>query len=286
VQESSASFRRHGQRGTLSSKAGTRSLDYAERWFHDGLAVCRPPAFHESIEVNMARMRDLIQSCREHGTRITYTHIFVRATALALAANPDLHAMICGSKVCSSAQVDIAVSIDSGSALAPVLIIEQAHAKRLAVIAAEFNDQIPQVYEQHQKMISILRRWGWLVPLSFLRRRLLRLLYHSFDFRRKGSGTFQVSTAPGVDSFATPLFNASGILTAGKVRDRVIAVSGSPAVRPTVILTCSADHRLWNGQSCQRFLLAVQEILEGEQLHREVAGQLPGLRSSEQEIRI
>ena len=233
----------------------------------------------------MTRMRELIQTCRERGVRITYTHIFVRAAALALAANPDLHAMICGSKVCYSAEVDIALSIDANSALAPVLVIEGAESKPLPAIAREVKDRIPQIQEQHRKMISLLQRWGWLIPFSLLRRRLLLLLYHSFDFRRKGSGTFQVSTAAGVDSFATPLFNASGILTAGKVRERVIAISGSAVICPTVILTCSADHRLWNGQSCQRFLLSVQTILEGEQLQFELAGQLSELPSSQQEIR-
>jgi pyruvate/2-oxoglutarate dehydrogenase complex dihydrolipoamide acyltransferase (E2) component len=233
----------------------------------------------------MTRMRELIQTCRERGLRITFTHIFVRAAALALAANADLHAMICGSKVCYSTQVDIALSVDASSALAPVLVIEEAQSKPLAVIAREIRNRIPQVQEQHRKMISMLQRWGWLIPFGFLRRRLLMLLYHSFDFRRKGSGTFQVSTASGVDSFTTPLFNATGILTAGAVRDRVIAANGSAVVCPTVILTCSADHRLWNGQACQRFLLSVQKILEGEQLQHEVAGQLSELLSSEQEIR-
>lgn len=251
----------------------TRSLDSAERWFHDGLAVCRPPAFHESVEVNMARMKALIQSFRERGTRITYAHIFVRAAALALAANPDLHIMICGSKVHYAARVDIALSVDAGSAFAPVLVIEGAESKSLPAISAEIMKGIPQVQQEHRKMISLLRRWGWLVPLSFLRRKLLRMLHRSVRFHRRGSGTFQVSMFPGADSAATPLFNASGILTAGRVRERVIPVEGCAVISPTVILTCSADHRLWSGKDVQRFLLSVQNFLESEQGESELVGE-------------
>jgi pyruvate/2-oxoglutarate dehydrogenase complex dihydrolipoamide acyltransferase (E2) component len=223
--------------------------------------------------VPLARMKALIQTFRQRGVRITYTHIFVRAAALALAANPDLHTMICGPRVHRLTRVDIALSIDAESALAPVLVIEGAESKSLCAISAEIAKRVPQVPEEHRKMISLLKRWGWLVPLSFLRQSLLRLLYRSVRFRRKGSGTFQVSIVFGVDSFSTPLFNASGILTAGRVRERVIPVEGSAVISPTVILTCSADHRLWSGKDGQRFLLSVQNFLESEQRETELLGE-------------
>ncbi len=246
----------------MSSRPHTRSLDHAERWFNDGFAVCRPPSFHESIEVNMTKMSALIQEFRLRGVRITFTQIFVRAAALALRANPALHSMICGAKMYSPTQVDIALSVDADTPLAPVLIIENAENKSLPAIAAEIAEKTPLVQAEHRKMISVLQHWGWLVPSGFLRRQFLRLFYRSFRFRRKGSGTFQVSVIGGVDYAATSAFNGCGVLFAGKVRERAIAVDGKVAICPTVILTCSADHRIWSGCSAARFLQAVKAILE------------------------
>jgi pyruvate/2-oxoglutarate dehydrogenase complex dihydrolipoamide acyltransferase (E2) component len=254
----------------LNTRPETKSLDYADRWFNDGLALCRPPSFHESIEVNMTKMEDLIRDARDRGMRVTYAHIFVRAAALALKAHPTFQAMLCGGKIYNPGRVDIALSVDAGTVLAPVLIVEDAETKSLPAVANEVLEKIPKVQAEHHKMISLLQSWGWIIPSGFLRRRILRLMYRSFSFRRKGSGTFQVSVVSGVDSMATSSFNGCAVLCAGSVRERAIAVDGRVVVCPTAILTCSADHRLWSGRTGQNFLLAVKELLEGDRLQQEL----------------
>lgn len=178
--------------------------------------------------------------------------------------------MVCGRKVHRPTEVDIALSVNAETSVTPVLVIESASRKSLAAIVDEVISRVPVIQAQHEKMLMSLKRWGWLFPFGFMRRGLLRLLFRFFEFRRKGSGTFQVSIMPGVDTFTTSMFNTCGILTAGKVRDRVIASGGVPLVRPTVHLTCSADHRVWNGGDCQTFLLAVQEVLVNGSLEREL----------------
>ena len=247
-----------------------RTLDYSERWFRDGLALCHPPAFSQSLEVDVSQVRDLIKRARERGLRLTYAHAFVRAVAVALSANPKLHVMVCGNKIYQPADVDIALSVKSETSIAPVLVVESADSKNLAAIAGEVMARLPDVQEEHQKMLAVLKRWGWAIPFSFARRGLLRFLYRFFEFRRKGCGTFQVSIVPEVDTLTTSMFNTCGILTAGKVKERVVAVDGASVVRPTVHLTCSADHRVWNGVDCQTFLLAVQDVLTNGSLEREL----------------
>ena len=247
-----------------------RTLDYSEQWFRDGLALCRPPAFSESLEVDVSQVRELILRTRRDGLHLTYAHVLIRAVALALSSNPGLHAMVCGSKIHYPSRVDIALSINAETAIAPVLVIESAADKSLTAIADEVIHRVPVIQEEHRKMLAVLKRWGWLVPFSFMRRRLLVFLYRFFEFRRKGSGTFQVSIMSEVDTFETPMFNTCAILTAGKVRERVVAVGGTPAVRPTIHLTCSADHRVWNGRDCQTFLLAVQTVLGNGSLDGEI----------------
>lgn len=246
-----------------------RRLTYGERWLHDGLLVCAPPAFHESIEVDVSHLKEMLAAAREDGFRLTYTHILVRAAALALAANPSLNSALAGNRIHYPSGVDIALSIGAETPVAPLLVLEGVDRKPLPVIAEEIARRMDEARESHRKLLSRLDAWGWMLPFSFLRRAFLRLSFRSFGFRRKGAGTFQVSIVPGVDQCATAHFSTTAILVAGEVKNRVIAVNGQPAVRPTVFLTCSADHRVWNGHHCQIFLQAVCDVLAGSQLEKE-----------------
>ncbi len=247
-----------------------RKLDYAERWLRDGFALCRPPAFSQSLEVDMTRAKMLLDSARHRGIRLTYTHLIVRAVAMVLEANPDLHVMVCGNALHRPAQVDIGLSVAGDAFMAAVLIIQDAGRKKLGEIAAEIVSRAPEARDADRKLLSAVRKWGWIIPFGFLRRALLRFLRSFFEFRRRASGTFQVSIVPGVDRFETPLFNTSAILTAGAVRERLVAVDGGPRALPTVHLTCSADHRVWDGTKCQTFLLGVRGILESGELESEL----------------
>ncbi len=218
----------------------------------------------------MTEIKRLIDAARERGIRLTYAHVLVRASALILAAHPDLHVMVCGNKAYRPAHVDVALSVAGETFLAPVLIVEGADQKDLPAIADEIVRRTPEVREKDRKMLRTLRRWGWLLPWGVLRRGLLRTMNRFFELRRKGSGTFQVSLVPGVEAAATPIFNTTAILTAGRVADRVIAAGGIPVVRPTMNLTCSADHRVWDGGAGQKFLVALRELLEAGSLANEL----------------
>jgi hypothetical protein len=90
---------------------------------------------------------------------------------------------------------------------------------------------------------------------------LLRLLFTSARFRRKGAGTFQVSTVP-LDWALSSAFSTTGVLIAGQTRSRVVVVDGKPAVRPIMTLTLSGDHGVWDGRATARFLTAVKSELE------------------------
>lgn len=247
----------------------SRKLDWAERWVRDGLELSKPPAFFESLQVDMMEACALIERAREQGVRLTYAAILVRAAALALAANPDLHVLVCGSRLYSPWRVDVAVSIAPNGSLSPVMVLEGANTKTLPALAAELSERVEEVRAADAKLMSGLRRWGWVLPFAILRKAVLRLMHRSLEFQRKGAGTFQVSIVPGVDQFVTPVFGGSAVLTAGRVAERVVAVSGAPVVRTTVYLACSADHRVWNGSAAERFLRSVRDILEGPELGRE-----------------
>jgi hypothetical protein len=262
-----------------TSPVNSRKLDHAERWLRDGLALCRPPAYFQTLDVDMSRMQALIGLARLRDVRITYTHIIVRAAAVALAANPDLHVLVCAGRIYSPESVDIGLSIAGETFVAPVLVVEGAERKSLGVLAEEITRRAPQVMAADHRMLQLLRRWGWLLPFGFLRRALLRMLFRIPAFRRKGSGTFQVSLVPNVDQALTPMFSASAILIAGCVRDRVVAINGKPAVRPMATLTCCADHGVWDGRAGERFLLAVRNVLETGTLESELGAASEAVRA-------
>lgn len=232
----------------------------------DGLALSTPPAFFECLQVDMTNAQALIERAREQGARITYAAILARAAALSLMANPDLHVLVCGGRIYSPERVDIAVSVAAEGPLAPVLLVESANTKTLTQLAAELASRLDEVRSAGSNTMRTLRRWGWLLPFAFLRKTMLRLLHRSFEFQRKGGGTFQLSIVPGVDYFLTPVFGGSAVLTAGRVAERVIAADGAPVVRPTIYLACSADHRVWDGSAAERFLRSVKDILESSTL--------------------
>src|ERR1700685_440139 len=139
---------------------GSRKLDWAERWVRDGLELSRPPAFFEALQVDMTHARALIERARERGIRLTYAAILVRAAALALEANPDLHVLVCGSRMYFPKRVDVAVSVSSDGSLAPVMVLESANTKTLVELASELAGRGEQVRAADAKLMSGLRRWG------------------------------------------------------------------------------------------------------------------------------
>jgi pyruvate/2-oxoglutarate dehydrogenase complex dihydrolipoamide acyltransferase (E2) component len=246
----------------------------------DGLKANQPPAFFQTLDVDMTRSVAILDAARAHGLRLTYTHLLVRAAALALSRNPDLHLVICGRTRHSPRSVDIALSVAGETSVSPVLILEAVDQKDLVTLAREIADRAPAARAEHDRMMNMLRRWGWLLPNSWLRRGFFRLMSSNLAFRRKSSGTFQVSVLREVDSFATTTFGGTGVLTAGRVRAAVVAVDGRPAVRPTMTLVCCADHAAWDGRAGERMLVTVRDILETGQLECESGA----LRSSAHKV--
>jgi pyruvate dehydrogenase E2 component (dihydrolipoamide acetyltransferase) len=80
-------------------------------------------------------------------------------------------------------------------------------------------------------------------------------------------GTFTVNNIgalnPQGGAFPTPLINwpEVAILAFGRITDRVVAVEGSPAVRPVMMLTVTADHRIIDGADVAAFTNTITEFV-------------------------
>jgi pyruvate dehydrogenase E2 component (dihydrolipoamide acetyltransferase) len=237
-------------------------VDYAERWFRDGLDEATHAGGFEMIDVDVTQAAEVIARLRLRNARVTWTHAFIRATALTLARYPELHRLVVGNRKVQPASVDIGLSVGSGATVNPVLIVEDAANKDIFLIAEEVVRRVPEVLLEGERLLQRLRRWGWILPFSVMRRGFIRFLFRRMWYRRKIGGTFQISNVPQVDVCAPMIFNTAAALGIGRVRDRVIAVNGVPEVRKMVSLTCCLDHSVWNGTACARFLTALKDILE------------------------
>ena len=240
------------------------SLDYAERWLIDSLRVLRPSFVAYQVTVDMSWALAKLEELRRAGITATPTHLLVRVVAKALAANPSLHQLLTGSRRHRPSRVDIGLSITGETFVAPVLVFEGADRKSVAEIAAEAAQRVPEVQEADRQRLRSLRKWGWLVPFGFLRRAIMRRLFANATFQQERAGTFQISTVP-VESAVTSVFVATGVLVAGQVQSRVMAIDGSATVRPAMTLTLSGDHCVWDGRAAARFLAAVKSQLESSQ---------------------
>jgi pyruvate/2-oxoglutarate dehydrogenase complex dihydrolipoamide acyltransferase (E2) component len=237
------------------------SLDCAERWLRDGLQMLRPPFSVSQATADMTHATRRLEELSRGGVHVTFAHLLVHAVAGALAANPNLQQLIVGNRRHFPERVDIRLSASGETSVAPVLVLEGADKKTVVELAEETQRRAVETRDGDQRMLQMLRRWGWLVPFEFLRLALFRALFTSRLVGRKGAGTFQVSTVP-MDWGLSSSFNTPGVLVGGQVRSRVVVVDGKPAVRPTMILTLCADHGVWDGRGASRFLANVKAALE------------------------
>jgi pyruvate/2-oxoglutarate dehydrogenase complex dihydrolipoamide acyltransferase (E2) component len=236
-------------------------LDYADRWMRDSLDILRAPFTAYEISADMTNALVRLDAFRQAGTAVSVTHLLVYAAAQALASNPGLHMLIAGNRRHRPTQVDIGLSVTGETFVAPVLIVEAADRKSVTDIADEVTRRVPEVRDADRQMLNHLRRWGRLVPFAPIRRAILRRLFSATAYRRKVAGTFQISTVP-TDRAFTSTFVAAGVLVAGPVLPRVVPVEGQAVVRPTMSLTLSGDHGVWDGRAAARLLSAIKRELE------------------------
>ena len=246
------------------------SLNFAERWLRDGLLVSQSPGFFQVIEVDMSACQTILKKLRQQGVKVTYTHLFVRATAIALKRHSTLHQLVSSSRRLYPGKIDIGLSVAGISFVAPVMVIKNAGEKSLRDIATEIINNRSYIREQENKQFAFLKKWGWIVPFGFLRRWILRFLLSKLWFRRQGVGTFQISCIPDVDIFVPFMFNTSAILGIGRVCERVLAIGGEVVVRPTVMISCCVDHKVWDGIKAAQFINELKQILELGELGEEI----------------
>lgn len=164
---------------------------------------------------------------------VTLTDLLVLLVGRALRRHPEANGRWDGGLVRSAeVNVGIAVAVDQG------LVVPVVH-------GADALDP-GQVAERRKELIGRARA-GTLRPEDV------------------AGGTFTVSNLGmyGVDAFAA-VINApqAAILSVGRVADRVVAVEGTPRVRPGLSLVLSCDHRALDGARAASFLDDLARLIE------------------------
>lgn len=191
-------------------------------------------------EVNMAPVMALREKYKEqfekthNGTRLGFMGFFVKACCEALKRFPEVNASIDGNDVVYHGYQDIGVAVSTpGGLVVPVL--RDADFMSLADVEAAIRD------------------------LG------LRAQDNKLTIDDMTGGTFTVTNGGVFGSLlSTPILNPpqTGILGMHKIQERPMAINGQVVVLPMMYLALSYDHRLIDGKTAVRFLVAVKDLIE------------------------
>jgi pyruvate dehydrogenase E2 component (dihydrolipoamide acetyltransferase) len=211
----------------LAQPAGERSSAWQTMARRMSEAWRDVPHFYLSREVDATRLNAWRDAARKRAgyEAVTHTDLLVKIAAAALAEHP---------RVNRAPDVNVGIAVATDDALV-VPVIHGADRLELRAVAERRADLVARA-----------------------RTRKLRL----DDVQ---GGTFTISNLGmfGVDAFGA-IVNApeAAILAVGRITDRVVAVDGVPAVRPTLVLTLSLDHRAIDGAIGARFLDTLVSLVE------------------------
>jgi len=180
------------------------------------------------------RERIVSQIESRHNIRITHTDLLVSVVSRILLKHPRLNASWCaeGIYVHDHVHMGVAIAVNDGVVAA---VIHSAHAASLVEIATQCRD------------IAERARAGKLRPADIT----------DATFTISNLGMYQVDQ---FSAIITP--PQAAILAVGGISDRVVAVEGKPAVRPTMTVTISCDHRVADGARAAMFLSDLTEALQ------------------------
>ena len=225
---------------TGATENGTAAIETGAIWQRMAERVAKSwqtvPHFFLVREVDASRLEAWRQAVRGRrgGEGVTHTDLLVRISAAALEEHPRVNATWREGAVVAQEEINlgIAVAIDEG------LVVP--------VIRGANRMPLPELAARRAELVEAARA-GRLAPTDVQ------------------GGTFTISNLGmyGVDAFLA-VVNApqAAILAVGRIADRVVAVDGAPAVRPTMTLAFSFDHRVVDGAGGARFVDTVAALVE------------------------
>lgn len=212
------------------------------------------------------------------GTKITVTHLFVAAVGRMLAKYPDYNVILRRNQPWKRPGVDVFVQVavkgEDGSADLSGVKVVGADQGSVIDIAEQIGKRAKKVRTGQDKDIEKAKSsLGFIPPVlvPFLMKALSTLSYDfGLDMTKLGLKPDQFGSAmvTNVGSFdiphaLVPLMPASRVpilFCLGQIHERPRVVNGQVLARPTLILTGSFDHRLFDGYQIGQMTNMVDEI--------------------------
>jgi len=195
----------------------------------------------------MWRERNKVSFEKKHGTKITFTPIFVEAIAKSIADYPLINISVEGDKIYRKLDINIgmAAALPSGNLIVPV--IKGADNLNLVGLAKTVNDLAKRARDNKLKPDEV----------------------QGGTFTLTNVGTFG-------NVMGTPIINQPqvAIMAAGAIRKKPAVLETEHgdviAIRHMMFLSLSYDHRVVDGSLGGSFLKRVSDYLEAFDLNREV----------------
>lgn len=197
------------------------------------------PHIYLSLEVDMSKVIDLRERLiplvqAQHDVKLSYNHILIKATAIALRLNPVINSSFTEEKIILKQHINIGLAVALKDGLI-VPVIKDADKKGLAFIAKETEELV-------QKAKS---------------KKLLPDEYQGGTFTITNLGMFDI------ESFCAIINQPeTAILAVGKIIKKPVVIDAEITIRPMMNLTLSCDHRAIDGAVGAKFLQNLKQILE------------------------
>jgi len=194
------------------------------------------PHFFLERELDASRLNSWRETIRQRGgyEQVTHTDLLIVVCAAALAEHPRVNATWREGSVRYQESINVGIAVATDEALI-VPVVHGADRLELKAVAQARGDLVARAREHKLRPADV------------------------------SDGTFTISNLGmfGVDTFhAIVNTPQAAILAVGRILDRIVAVDGEAAVRPTMTVSLSFDHRVVDGAEGARFLDTLAALVE------------------------
>jgi pyruvate dehydrogenase E2 component (dihydrolipoamide acetyltransferase) len=258
------------ERDVLSSAGALRSIPPARveevRWENPTAAqrvaaermtasFGNAPHFYLDVEVHadaLLELRDRLLPAveRKAAVRLTLTDLLVRIVGDALAEHPRANAFWADGRIGLHERVNVGIAVATAASTPLSTGASTGHNTNAGLVVPVLHDvdrkPLAQIAAERSALVERART-GKLSPGDLT------------------GGTFTLTNLGmyRVDSFQAILNPPqSAILAVGRIAERPVAIGGQLAVRRTVVLSLSCDHRVLDGVLGAQFLGRVAELIE------------------------
>jgi pyruvate dehydrogenase E2 component (dihydrolipoamide acetyltransferase) len=194
------------------------------------------PHFFLERDLDATRLNSWRETVRKRPgyEKVTHTDLLIVICAAALAEHPRVNATWRDGTVQHQDAINVGIAVATEDALI-VPVVQGADRLELRAVAQARSDLVVRARDRKLRPADL------------------------------SDGTFTISNLGmfGVDAFhAIVNTPQAAILAVGRILDRIVAIDGKPAVRPTMTVSLSFDHRVVDGAEGARFLDTLAALAE------------------------